>query len=84
MTDWKKVNGSQEKRPSEIDTTTSAVYVYQRRNIGRITVDNGDDSSTELWQYDERQMTHEEYNELRIAQNSADIDYIAMEIGVEL
>lgn len=43
-----------------------------------------DGSTTQLWQYDERQMTHEEYNELRIAQNSADIDYIAMETGVEL
>lgn len=84
MTDWKKVQGSQAVKPAEFDTTTSAAVVYQRKNIERITVEDPDGSTAELWQYDERQMTHDEYVELRIKQNSADIAYVAMEAGVEL
>ena len=61
MTDWKKVQGSQPERPAEVDTTSSASTVYQRRNVERITVENGDGTTTELWQYDEREMTREEY-----------------------
>ena len=52
MTDWKKVQGSQEERPAEFDTETSAVVIYQRKNIERITVENPDGTTTELWQYD--------------------------------
>lgn len=81
MTDWKKVQGSQSEKPAEFDATTSAVVVYQRKNIERITVTNDDGSTTELWQYDERKMTREEYTELRaetmqaqIAANSEAID----------
>lgn len=61
MTNWKTVHGSQAARPEEFDTTSSAVTVYQRRNIERITVENADGSVTELWQYEERQMSREEY-----------------------
>ena len=71
MTDWKIVQGSQAERPAEIDTTSSAVMVYQRRNIERVTVKNEGGSSTEMWQYDERQMTREEYAEMRAANMSA-------------
>lgn len=61
MADWKTVQGSQATRPAEIDTTSSAVTVYQRRNIERVVAKNEDGSTTELWQYEEREMTHEEY-----------------------
>ena len=71
MTTWEKVQGSQAERPGEIDTTSSAVYVYQRRNIERITVENMDGSTTQLWQYDERKMSREEYAEMRAENMSA-------------
>lgn len=64
MTEWKKVQGSQATRPNEIDTTTSAMVVYQRRNIKRITTGDSDGNITELWQYEERQMSCEEYTEM--------------------
>lgn len=64
MTDWKKVSGSQVSKPAEFDTTSSAVFVYQRRNIERITVENEFDGTSELWQYDERKMSHGEYEQL--------------------
>lgn len=84
MTDWRKAQGSQVEQPAEFDTTTSSVIVYQRRNIERVTVSNGDGSTTELWQYEEREMSRDEHVDLQIEQTRADIDFIAMETGVEL
>lgn len=71
MTDWKKVQGSQPERPAEVDTTSSASTVYQRRNIEQITVENGDGTTTELWQYEEREMTREEYFILSAAESAS-------------
>ena len=73
MTVWKTVQGSQAVRPEEFDVTTSSVVVYQRRNIERITVENNDGSTTELWQYEEREMGREEYVAMQLGQNRADI-----------
>lgn len=56
MTEWKKVQGSQPETPGEFDTTSSPTTVYQRRNVQRVTVDEA-----ELWEYEERTMTHEEF-----------------------
>ena len=84
MTDWRKAQGSQTEKPSEFDSTTSAVVIYQRRNIERVPVSNADGSTTELWQYEEREMSRDEYVDLQIEQTRADIDFIAMETGVEL
>lgn len=84
MSGWKKVQGSQASRPDESDTTSSEVVVYQRRNIERITVENADGTKTELWQYEERKMTRQEYVDMQLKQNRADIAYVAMEAGVEL
>ena len=85
MTDWKKVQGSQAEKPAEFDTTTSEVVVYQHKNIERITVENMDGTTAELWEYDEREMSHEEYNTIRIglmqaevAVNSAAIDELVI------
>ena len=61
MTDWRTVQGSQETKPSEFDITSSKKVVYQRTNIKRITIEGIDGYTTEVWQYDERQMTHDEY-----------------------
>ena len=73
MKDWKKVQGSQETKPAEFDTTSSAVAVYQRRNVQRVTVTNADGTKSKLWEYDERQMTHQEYAALRMDAISAGI-----------
>ncbi len=91
MTDWRVVNGSQETEPQEFDTETSGVIVYQRRNIERITTENLDGTSTELWQYEEREMTREEYAVVRaevqqnqIDQIRADVDYLSAMSEIEL
>lgn len=74
MTDWKKVQGSQAEKPAEFDTTTSEVVVYQRRNIERVTVKNTDNTETELWEYEERELTREEYTVVRVAEQQRQID----------
>lgn len=91
MTDWKKVQGSQAEKPAEFDTTSSEVVVYQRRNIERITVENPDGTTAELWQYDERELTNDEYQTVRadeqqerIDKNRSDIDFISAMTDVDL
>lgn len=61
MSVWQKTFGSQPTKPSALDTTSSSVFVYQRRNFERITVDGGLDDTFEMWQYDERKLTKDEY-----------------------
>lgn len=84
MTDWIKVQGSQESKPLEFDTESSPTTVYQRRNIEQITVTNEDGTTGELWEYDERKMTREEYSTTLLEQNRADIDFVAAMTGIEL
>lgn len=57
MTPWRKVQGSQEDRPQEIDAFSSPSTVYQRRNIKRLS----DGQQEGLWEYEERTLTREEY-----------------------
>ena len=91
MTDWKKVQGSQVEKPAEFDTTSSEAVVYQRRHIERITVENPDGTTAELWQYDERELTNDEYQAVRadeqqeqIDKTRSDIDFISAMTDVNL
>ena len=84
MKDWIRVQGSQESKPLEFDTESSPTTVYQRKNIKRITITNKDGTTGELWEYDERTMTREEYFTTLLEQNSADIDFVAAMTGIEL
>ena len=76
MTGWKEVQGSQKSKPKEFDLTSSATVAYQRRNIERIEVENMDGSKTEIWQYEEREMTHDEAVKLQLAQGATKIGEI--------
>ena len=49
--EWKKVQSSAETRPVEIDTTSSMVYVYVRKDITSKEVKNEDGSTTLFWEY---------------------------------
>lgn len=87
MTNWTKVTGSQAEKPVEFDTTSSKKYVYQRRNIERIKVES-EHGESELWQYDERKMSFDEYNVLMLQMSDkktrADVEYIAIMSDIEL
>lgn len=60
---WNHVKGSQEMEPKLLEITTNTVYL--RKNVTRITEEpkNDEDSSVELWQYEECQLTIAEYEE---------------------
>lgn len=91
MTDWKKVQGSQEDKPEEFDTSSSGEIVYQRRNITQIELENSDGSKTKLWDYEERKLTWKEFERIRLEnmasrmkQERADIDFISAMTGTDL
>ena len=92
MTDWRKVQGSQKDKPLEFDTTSSAIVVYQRKNIERVSnTDEMTGETYESWEYDERKLSREEYALIRtelqqqqIDQNIADIAFISAMTDVDL
>lgn len=55
--------GSQTEKPAAVDTTSSATVVYLRRNIQQITRADEMGEIT-LWQYEEAQCTHEQFEEI--------------------
>lgn len=91
MTDWTKVQGSQESEPAAWDTTTSGHIVYQRRNVKQVETTNADGSTTKLWEYEERQLNPAEYEEEHaheikkaLDQARADIDFLSAVTGNDL
>ncbi len=84
MQDWKKVQGSQESKPGEFDLTSSASVVYQRRNVSRVEVEDMDGSKHEVWQYEEREMTRDEYLVVRDMDLLSKIEYVAMMTDVDM
>lgn len=72
------VHSSSMERPTEIDSTSSEYYVYERKNIHEEVIEN-ENGTTKQWVYQERMYTKEEYENLNspttqmIMQNIADI-----------
>ena len=69
MTDWKKVIGSE--CPEEVDRSSSPTTVYLRRNVEQVQKEvdgiDGEMKTTE-WQYEEMEMSVEEYNNMILMQ----------------
>ena len=84
MTDWIKVQGSQPEKPDEFDLTSSRVFVYQRRNIQRVSVEQEDGMAVEFWEYEERKLSRGEYllvrDNLRLEQAIAALENALCEI----
>lgn len=77
--------------PDLIDTTSSKKVVYLRKNIEikQRKIMNNDIQT--YYEYDEAKLTKEEYNQylddistMDIQQQRADIDYIALMMGINL
>lgn len=70
MTDWKTVTGTQPERPEEIDKTSSPLTVYLRKNIKQVEREiegsDGESQTVTEWQYEEREMTVEEYENMAL------------------
>lgn len=70
--------------PPETDTTSSKVYNYVRRNITEKEVTNNDTTIT-VYEYEEMKISKDFWGVyLSMVQNAANIDYIAMEQGIDL
>ena len=78
MKEWREVFGTEAVKPEEFDTTLSPTTVYQRRNVRQETKTEADGTKVTGWQREERELTLEEYERLRlmqevVADNTAEI-----------
>lgn len=92
MTEWKEVHDSRADEPAALDTTSSAVVVYERRNIRQETreVTTGDQPKTVTeWVYEQREYSREEYAALTspatkaVMQAISDLELTVAMSGVE-
>lgn len=68
--------------------TTSPTTVYERRNISKVTVED-ENGSIDMWEYEERQMTIEEYEQMQNALETPAMQTImqaisSIELAVEM
>ena len=71
-------------RPETIDTTSSGVYNYVRRNIREEQREEEGELVT-VFVYEEEKVRKENWEDhQKVEQQRADIDFIAMETGVDL
>ena len=76
--DWYKSESA--TYPLEVDTTSSKRYNYVRRNITEVVKED-----VTYYEYEELKIAKEDWGlYLENEQLRADLDYIAMETGVEL
>ena len=79
-------------KPDLVDTTSSKVVVYLRRNIvENKKTDEISGEETVFYEYEEAKLTKQEYQEylkeleiIDIQKQRADIDYIALMSGIDL
>ena len=73
---WKRSENADSVRPPEIEK--SGNFVIVRRNFTLVEATQGDDGKPEHWEYDEWQMTFDEYEMYELEQQKADVDYLLM------
>ena len=83
---WKHSENASPIKPPAIDENSSATTVYVRRNFVKIperTVEG--EVFPEHWAFEEEMVPKDQWTTYYASmQNSANIDYLAMEIGVDL
>ena len=82
--EWYK--SSSTVRPEKTDTTSSKVYNYVRKNIVEEEIaDELHEGTTTIYTYDECKVPKASWDVfLQNEQNTANIDYLAMELGIDL
>lgn len=78
---YETVTGSQAEKPAELDTTSSAEYVYYRRNIKQIEQTDDQGNTVTLWQYEEAKVSRQEYLQNCIDDNAQALADLAALIG---
>lgn len=81
---WRKCESTE--FPNKTDTTSSKVYNYVRKNIVEETrTYEGRDEVATIYTYDECKVPKASWDVfLQNEQNTANIDYLAMELGIDL
>ena len=86
---WRWVENDSPEKPAAIDETSSMASVFVRRNFIRVPAqeDPNDPEMTrpEHWKFEQEIVSKEEWSAYyNTMVNSANIDFIAMEVGVDL
>lgn len=68
MKEWREVFGTEVTKPEEFDRTASPTTVYQRRNIRQETKTDQNGTKVSGWVREERELTLEEYEQLKLMQ----------------
>lgn len=72
-------------KPDTIDTATSRIYNYIRRNIHQEQHEDDEGNMLTVWVYEEKKILKENWELYKtIERNSANIDYIAMMTDIEI
>lgn len=71
-------------RPKELDLDCSPTTVYFRRNIREEQREDEDGTKYTMFVYEEATLPKTEYSAHLAAQNQANIDFMAMELDVDL
>lgn len=66
-------------KPAEFDSTSSKVYVYQRRNIEHVVL-NIEEVPTDVWQYEERKLSHNDFKILQLEQENTQLQLALTEL----
>lgn len=78
-------NSESTVKPLEVDTTSSEVYVYLRRNVTEKEVVDEMGTVVVFYEYEERMIPKTEYDSyLEQEQLRADVTYTSMMTGVDL
>ncbi len=74
---WKTVQST--ARPVDVDTTSSKVVNYVRKNIHMVQVEDMDGQERTVYEYDELEVNKDAWTMyLQLEQAQADIDYLNM------
>ena len=66
-------------KPADVDTSSSAKFVYLRRNFQLVTIDD-----TDMWQYEERKLTHDEYRIWQLGDENTNLQLALTELYEQL
>ena len=72
------VIGSQSERPLEVDTISSKTVVYLRKNIERVEDEDPEGNIRYSWEYDEAQLTPEQYSIYLQENTLSKVEYLIM------
>lgn len=79
------INAEATFEPDAVDTTTSKVYNYVRRNIREEQREDEEGNRYTVWVYEEMRIAKDEWELYKsVERNTANIDYIAMMTDVEI